>query len=543
MNLRLLRVFCFGLFCLAVFPLHGQEPAIAASHDVQGTSGLLCNDKGRSQSVIVRNEETKESGDLENVANTLDNNAPLKRFAELVLAGNRNLLAAKHDLEGAMFSRHKALEVFSPQFYYSSDASKASNSSYNSLTGLEEDYSTRRRGSGAGISQRTPLGQLSYDYSTSKTEYTSTQSSYFQSLYLSLQSGLLRNDAKVSSLDRRIAHADYEMSQAQADSVLLDVLYGSFQSLFNRMVAARNQGIKQQNLSFYASLVEEAEIKLKNGIGSELDLKQASMRMQQAETGNAETGLNVQETDRRLAAQLGNIAWDRQVASFALEPVLDCIPEELNQNSLEEAALSNRPDYRVFLSQYKQQKAAFEKARQLSRPDLSARARWGRQGRGLSDDDAAGMPDKSWDVSLVYSMSFGPDGEKLDFAMQRERLKAFEAKLAQKRDDIRLAVTDVLERLEFHRRNLVLLKDSMKLSAEVLEGQQLNFQLGKISLLDLTRYQQECDNASLAVIQGEARLILEWLRLHYETGTLANFVGVEKVRGIRAAIAPVADDE
>ena len=62
-------------------------------------------------------------------------------------------------------------------------------------------------------------------------------------------------------------------------------------------------------------------------------------------------------------------------------------------------------------------------------------------------------------------------------------------------------------------------------------------------MLDLTRYQQECDNASLAVIQGEARLILEWLRLHYETGTLANFVGAEKVRGIRAAIVPIDADE
>ncbi len=468
-----------------------------------------------------------------------DGIAPLKQFARIIVAGNRSLLATGHDLESAMFGRHKALEVFSPQFYYSSDASKAANRSYNPISGVDEDYSTRGHGSGAGISQRTPLGRLSYDYASSKTEYGSLQSSYFRSLYLSVQSGLLRNDARVDALERRMAHADYEISEAQADSVLLDVLYGSFQSLFNRMVAVRNQGIKQQNLSFYASLVEEAEIKLKNGIGSELDLKQASMRMQQAETGNAETDLSLQETDRHLAAQLGDIAWNREIASFSLEPVLSCIPASITITGMEEAAFNNRPDYRVFLSQYKQQKAACERARQLSRPDLSARARWGRQGRGADESAAADMPDKSWDVALVYSTSFGPDGVKLDFAGQRERLRSFEAKLAQKRDDIRLAVADAFDRLEFHRRNLALLKASEQLSAEVLEGQQLNFQLGKISLLDLTRYQQEYDNASLALIQGEARLILEWLRLHYETGTLASFVGAGKFSGPKARIVPI----
>lgn len=450
--------------------------------------------------------------------------APLQTFAGQVVAGNRSLLSAGHDLESAMFEKYRALEAFAPHFYYSSDASKSANRDYNPMTGIEEDYSTRRRGSGAGISQRTPLGTLSYDYTDSKTEYTSSQSSYFKSLYLSWQAGLLRNDARLNSLERRLAHADYEMNQAQTDSILLDVLLNAFQSLFNRVVAARNQALKVQNLSFYASLVEEAEIKLKNGIGSELDLKQASMRFQQAETGNAETELALHESDRRIAAQLGNLEWNREIASFSLETVLSCIPETLTLEKLEETAFSRRPDYRVHLSQYKAQKASFDRARELSRPDLSARARWGKQGRGFSEDDAAAMPDKSWDVALVYTMSFGPEAEKLSFSSQRERLKSFAAKLTQKREDIKIALAEALERLEFYRKNLASLKASEKLSAEVLEGQRLNFQLGKISLLDLTRYQQEYDNASLSVVQGESRLIMEWLRLLYETGSLAEFL-------------------
>ena len=464
---------------------------------------------------------------------------PLLGFARLVIEGNRNLLAAGHDLDSSMAEKHQALAAFSPEFYFTSDASKAANRSFNPITGIEEDYSTRRQGSVAGIAQRTPLGKISYDYSKSKTEYTSSQSSYFRSLYLSWQTGLLRNDARIDSLDRRMAHTAYQISEAQTDAVLLDVLLDSLQSLFDRIVVARNEALKKQNTSFYATLVEEAEVKLDAGIGSELDLKQASMRRQQAETGNEEIELALRENDRRLAARLGSSAWDPELASFSLELVLQSVPEELLLEPLLQQAYRQRPDWRLYESQLRLQRAALAKAKELSRPDLSARARWGKQGRAFAIDSADEMPDKNWDVSLTYSFSFGPEVEQLSHASQRHKLKAFEARFEQKRDDIRIAVNQALERLEFYRKNLAALKASQKLSAEVLDGQRLNFQLGKVTLLDLTRYQQEFDNASLAVVQGESRLITEWFTLLYETGALADYLGAAKMRET-GRLAPVA---
>jgi outer membrane protein TolC len=76
----------------------------------------------------------------------------------------------------------------------------------------------------------------------------------------------------------------------------------------------------------------------------------------------------------------------------------------------------------------------------------------------------------------------------------------------------------------------------------------LNFQLGKISLLDLTRYQQEFNNASLAVVQGESRLMMSWLDLLYESGTLASYLQVNDLNRLAGAtlpgykIEPVEDD-
>lgn len=175
--------------------------------------------------------------------------SPLTRFAQAVVAGNRNLLAAAHELESSMLDKHKALAAFSPEFSYQLERSKSSNSSFNSITGVEEDYSTRRNGISTGISQRTPLGNLGYSLSQSKTEYTTSQTSYFSSLYLSWQAGLLRNDARLNALERRMIHANYDIAIAQTDSLLLDVLLSSLQSLLNRIITARNENLRRQNLS------------------------------------------------------------------------------------------------------------------------------------------------------------------------------------------------------------------------------------------------------------------------------------------------------
>ncbi|PKL48685.1 MAG: hypothetical protein CVV42_08565 [Candidatus Riflebacteria bacterium HGW-Riflebacteria-2] len=480
------------------------------------------------------------SADTGSASVTLLAPAPLREFAGRVVDGNRSLLAAGHELESSLADKQRALADFSPQFNYTADSSKSANRSFNSVTGFEEDYSTRRHGGAAALVQKTPLGRISYEYSQSKTEYTSSQSSYFRSIYLGWQTGLLRNDARVNALDRRLAHAAYSMSEAQTDSVLLDVLLDSLHNLFDRIVTARNEALKKQNTSFYATLVEEAEIKLNTGIGSELDLKQASMRLQQAETGNEEIALALRDNDRSLASRLGHSAWDPEMASFPLELVLQSIPEKLSVEDLLETALVNRPDWRVYESQHNLQRTNVEKLRELSRPDLSAQMRWGKQGRSFDIDSANEMPDKNWDVSVAYSFSFGPEAEKLNLASQRHKLKAFEERMRQKRADIIISVTQTFERFEFYLRNLVSLKASQKLSAEVLDGQRLNFQLGKVTLLDLTRYQQDFDNASLAVVQGESRLITEWLRLLYETGTLAHYLGV-KTRAEQAgkALLPI----
>ena len=144
------------------------------------------------------------------------------------------------------------------------------------------------------------------------------------------------------------------------------------------------------------------------------------------------------------------------------------------------------------------------------------------------------MKDKSWDVAITYNKSFGPDPAKIDFTIQKETIKAFKIRLDQKKDDIKNSVIQSLERLLFYRKNLKSLRASEKLSAEVLEGQRLNFQLGKISLLDVTRYQQDFDNASISVVQGESRLIMSWFELLFETGVLANYLEVNKAEDVNS---------
>lgn len=452
---------------------------------------------------------------------------PLIVFAKMVVAGNRDLFSASQDAETNMLEKHKALAAFSPQLSYSLERSKASKTDFNSITGVEEDYSSRTAGHYSSISQRTPLGRLSYDYTNSKSEYTGSKTSYFNSLYLNWQTGLFRNDWQLNSLDRRMAHANYDIGLAQTDSILLDILQRSMKSLFDRLLVVRNETLKKDNLTFYETMVEEAEVKLKNGMGSELDLKQASMRYRQAETDHEETLLSLKDQNRRIGLLLGNLSWNRELAGLELEELLNSIPDKLDEKELLHKAYQNRPDYRLIESQFKLRKSAFKKARIMSRPDISARLRWGKQGRSFDKDLAADMKDKSWSVSVTYTTSLGPEEDKIDFTIEKARLKAFAAKFEQKKDEVEVAITQSIDRFRFYRKNLASLKDSQKLAKEVLDGQRLNFQLGKISLLDLTRYQQDFNSASLAVVQGESRLMMSWLDLLYESGMLADYLQVD----------------
>lgn len=127
-------------------------------------------------------------------------------------------------------------------------------------------------------------------------------------------------------MDKKLAYTDYEINEAQADAVLLDVLISSYQNLFNLIIATENKKLKDRNLNFYATLVEEAKIKLKNGLGSELDLKQSKMRQRQAETGLFEIERSINGYERQIAAKLGDLTWDKEIVNFTFEDVLSEVP-------------------------------------------------------------------------------------------------------------------------------------------------------------------------------------------------------------------------
>lgn len=311
----------------------------------------------------------------------------LRHFARKVVNGNRTLIAEGHDLTDALISKRKALEVFSPSLTLSADSGNSVNRSYNSATGFDEDYKTENVDFGAEISHRTTLGRLNYGYLSGKTDYTTSKTSYFNSLYMSWRTGLLRRDDQIDLLDKKLAYTDYEINEAQADAVLLDVLISSYQNLFNLIIATENKKLKDRNLNFYATLVEEAEIKLKNGLGSELDLKQAKMRQRQAETGLFEIERSINGYERQIAAKLGDLTWDKEIVNFTFEDVLSEVPNNIDSNRLIKTAFEMRPDFRVIERQYLRQKSLLEKARLLRRPDLSALAKWGKQGRKRRDHD------------------------------------------------------------------------------------------------------------------------------------------------------------
>jgi len=452
----------------------------------------------------------------------------LRRFALAVASSSLKIQALQHDLESARNQKLKSQTPFAPVVSISESTAKAANTSYNSSTGLDEDYSTRRRGTVLTLKQRTPLGTGRFDIEKSNTDYTSAQTTYFRSRYFSLETDLIRRAYKINAYEKKLGRGAYTSEKAGVDSQMLDILMEAFSSLFDRLIAYQNHLFKTRNISFYKNLVEEAEVKLKNGLGSELDLKQARMRSTLAETGVEESRINLDEADRKLALCFEGSGWDTTLASFTSEEVASSVPDVFDAAELLTRGIKARPDIRLLDSQLENQKITTALARENAKPDVAASIRWGRQGRAAEPDLADQMRDKSWDFLVTWSTTIGPRPERLDKKIESQKLAALKLRRDQAEAAAKKAISATIERIKFHKKNLLDLKDSSRLSGEVLEGQRLNFQLGKISLLDLNRYQSDYEEACLSVIRAESSLVLSWLQLLYEVGELPMKFGIKQ---------------
>jgi outer membrane protein TolC len=451
----------------------------------------------------------------------------LRAFTRELVAGNRTIQGLRHDGEIARQQRGKSKTTFEPVLSISESSAKSANRVYDTTTGIDTDYTTRRRGTDLSLRQKTFLGTGRLDLTDAKTDYTSAQTSYFSAAYLALETELLRRPWTTHALDRKMIRGRYAVETERIRSVLHDTLMNALKLLIDRLIARENQQFKSRNVGFYQKMVEEATVKLENGLGSELDLKQAQMRRTVAETDLEESRLALDERDRLIGLTLGTPDWNRDLASFSSAAIASLVPEQLDLSEVLQKGASQRPDLTLLRLQRDQQQTAVRLTREQAKPNVAATVRWGRQGRATDQGMARDMRDKSWDVSVAYTTPLGPQAERFDARIEQERLQSLRVHLTQGEEAARKAITEVFHRLRFHRRNLVSLRQSQDLAAAVLEGQRLNFQLGKTSLIDLMKYQSDFEASCLAVIRGEAQLAENWLTLLYEIGELPEHLDID----------------
>lgn len=444
----------------------------------------------------------------------------LQSFALEVLNSSHRLKAVSKDSEAAKLEMQRSRLNFNPEVSVTHFSSKASDKTFNPLTGLEEDYSTDRQGVNINLSQPTQIGNAQVNIEKSNTDFGSGSRIYFESLDLILESGLIRRDANINRLERKMASSRYNIEKAREDSAILDTLMQSFEALFSRLIALRNLQFRTRNIKFYQTMLDEAQIKLENGLGSKLDLRQAQMRLTLAKTALHESELSFKEADRQIDLLLGDPDWDRKHGDFSAGNLP--VNQSYDINELLSSALKNRPDMKIINTQLQLQDQNFSLAHERSRPNLVARFVNRRQGRSADSSIAANKGDKSWNLAVTWSTKIGHRPERLTKRIEEKRLSALNERLIAAIDRTETEVINAIKRFKFNQSNLTALKNSALLSQEVLEGQQINFQSGSISLLDLSRYQTEFEEAEMSALRAEAVLALSWIHLLYVSGELRN---------------------
>lgn len=457
-------------------------------------------------------------------AETIDR---LARFAARLVEKNQRLSAARHGLRAARHEMGRQKAAFQARVDVQTMTGKSANRVYNTVTGIDEDYSTRRTGQTMGLGRRTRFGEGRLELERSRTDYTGSGASHFQSAYLAWETPLLQRPWKIYDVEFSRTEYPFQAERIRYDQVVQEVCLEGLRLIIERQVSLQHLAFLSRNLTFYQRMVEEAEIKLKSGLGSELDLKQARLRMQLAENRQREVALGLEEVARRLVVLMHDPEWEAEVASLSTGALVALVPASFSATAALEDARRQKPGLAQLTLERKQLEQDLAEAREKDKPAVNANLRWGRQGRASDPSMAREMKDKSWDLLVGYSTAIGPRPERLERRKQSEKLKS----LAQTWDvtlaETRRNLEDQMERVRFFRRSLEDHRSSRALSAEVLEGQQLNFQLGKTTLLDLNRYQSDFEESCLAVFRAEAQLAQAWFGFLHEQGALTTFLAGE----------------
>lgn len=322
----------------------------------------------------------------------------------------------------------------------------------------------------------------SYTRSEEPSQMTKSKDSYRVSLDLRqplFLSGRLR-------LNYQMVQNNLEMSKLSLEQKQEEIIYQVLEEYYNLLKAKKMLKVRQQQVEQNQRYVEVAKANKEVGTSTKTDLLQAKVSYNQAQQDHLVAENNLQRAKLALKNTL-NIADETRLE---ISDSLKWEQEEFKLNELYNDALDNNISFKLLDLQKETAELDLEsKQKESIYPELNLTAGY------ETNDQELTLEEGEWQTTLSLSYNLFNGGRDKDQIKQKEeelaKVKIEEEEL---KDNIRLAIESALLDFRAARDKINLNRLNLEQAAENLSDNEIKFQEGLITSLDLlevqTTYQQ-----------------------------------------------------
>jgi len=486
----------------------------------------------------------------------------LRSYLELVMANNTDIAIQRLSVETAQNAITRAFSPFDPALTASFTSTRSKTPATDVLEGAQTISSlqqpanfqyTQTLGTGTQYGVRF-LGQKIANNSS----FRSFNPALNANLSFNFTQPLLRNRGSyVNKLPIMVARSRLRASEYSLRDQLMRLLTDAENAYWSVVLARENLRVRQSGLDLADEALKRAQLELKLGAMSPLDIYEPQQNYARAEIDLSQAQFALQQQEDALRRQIGaDLDPDvRKLPIVLTETVLP--PADTSAVDAEKAveiALASRPDLKAAFQNLDIDDLNIQSASNAMKPDLSLVGTYTSQGRGGVFYDRRNVFTDSGESSIVTQVIPGGFGDALDqlfgfnypvyaFGLQlrlplrdrRASADMADAVLQKKRDtltmrnleqQVRLEVLQAVSQVESSKAAVKLAATAVDFATKRREAEQRKYDLGTSQMFFVLQAQNDLINAESTLVQQSINYRRNLLNLLRRNGQLLEERGI-----------------
>jgi HAE1 family hydrophobic/amphiphilic exporter-1 len=280
----------------------------------------------------------------------------------------------------------------------------------------------------------------------------------------------------------KLAEESLEEKKASWETARQMVTFKVFEAFHDVLLAQANQGVVNENYQQRVKHLEQARIRFKNGVATEIDVLRSEV-----DVANLEPLLIRAENRIRLArAVLNNLIVEDLEAPTQISGSLEHRPWPVDSlEEIQRRTLEQRPELQATRRQVSEARLMLKLAHAEKKLSVDLDAHYGytmRDIRNVFDTSFA-----RWNFTFNFKLPIIDSGRTSGLVAQAvSRLRASEQTLAQLENNVKLEVKQAYDDMQSSAKAIAAARLSVTQAEKVLVMMQANYQYGAATTLDVT---------------------------------------------------------